>query len=144
LVYPYYWLYWENGEKFACLNCVEKPSTKPEQHFSYRKNSVLLSGTWDHILLGDLGDNLQPEDISQSCHKFSCSLCGYSKRVRQARYVCLGCRVFPSFTQKRLDICQDCHAKGVTKELNEKIAGLNHHEGHPLLRVLYHTHNDKY
>lgn len=91
----------------------------------------------------DLGENLQPEDISQGKHRFYCSNCDMSSRVGQARYICLGCRVFTRFTKERLDICQDCFEKDVSKEVNEK-AGLKHHEGHPLLRVLYHTKNDKY
>lgn len=113
LVFPYYWLRWEEGTHFGCVACVEKPSEQEGHHFKYEKNSVLLTGPWNKIPVKGLGDNIQPEDVTKQDggHQFGCNGCGGGSGLGQARYICLGCRADPNFNGDYVDLCQDCKNK---------------------------------
>lgn len=139
LQFPYYWLHWEeNGAKFGCVGCVEKKSEQPNHHFNYEKNSVLLVGKWDKIPVKGLGHNLQPESINAAQgHGFGCNGCGGCSGLGQARYICLGCRAEPNFKGDYVDLCETCRASIQTPEVKEQLKNEQHHENHPLLRILY-------
>jgi hypothetical protein len=116
LVFPYYWLKWEEGNHFACRNCVEKPSTVPGHHWNYEKNSVLLTGKWERIPVKGFGNNLQPEKVEgvEGGHGFGCNGCGSGSPLGKARYICLGCRAEPNFRGDYVDLCEPCLEKVVT------------------------------
>lgn len=139
LVFPYYWLYWEQGTHFACVACVEKSSAQEGHHFNYEKNSVLLTGKWARIPLKGLGQNLQPEDVKtlEDGHQFGCNGCGGGSGLGHARYICLGCRAEPNFRGDYVDLCQPCREKIASEEMKEQLKNEHHNEAHPLLRVLY-------
>jgi hypothetical protein len=114
LNFPYYWLRWEEGNRFGCRTCVEAKSTQEGHHFAYEQNSILLMDKWDKIAVKNTGKNSQPADITKvtDSHGYCCNNCGgCSDKVGDARYICLGCRADPNFSGDYDDICIPCMEK---------------------------------
>ena len=111
LEFPYFWLRWEEGNKFGCRKCVQAPSSQEGHHYDYEKNSILLLGKIDKIPVKKMGTNIQPEDISkiEDPNQFGCNCCGNCpSKIGEARYLCLGCRPDPNFSGDHVDVCEKC------------------------------------
>ena len=76
LEFPFYWLSWEDGDKFGCRKCVEAKGTEEGHHYKYEKNSLLMLGPWKAVPVKGMGKNLQPEDVKNgSKHGYVCNIC---------------------------------------------------------------------
>ena len=146
---PYYWLKWEEGTKYGCLNCVqsqEEPN-KEGKHYDYPNNSVLIRGKWSKVPKAGFGSNIQPEKGSDvtNPHYFGCNNCGECPgTIGEARYISLGCRAEPNYAGDFVDMCQKCMNQLLEGDegVEASMKGDYYVREHPWLRVLYNVKGD--
>ena len=109
LEFPFYWLTWEDGDKFGCRKCVEEKATEEGHHYKYEKNSLLMLGPWKAVPVKGMGNNLQPKDVKNgSKHGYVCNICkdGKDSEPGHGRYICMGCRADPNLKGDFADVCE--------------------------------------